>query len=84
MLVQASGVVLSEHANLLDLRVGHIAEREDNAPVAARDRHRSDGSFSGKLLHSVIIAAGQNNSYRSHFSSPALMIDLPLGRIPSG
>ena len=84
MLVQASGIILREHADLLDMRVGHIAEREVDASVAARDRHSRDSPFPGKLLHPVVVAAGQNNSYRSHFSSPALMIDFPPGRIPSG
>ena len=56
MLVEAPGIVLGKDRNLLDMGIGHIAERKINAPVAAGDRHCTHGSFLGKLFHSETIS----------------------------
>ena len=45
MLIQGSGIVLCKNGHLLDMGVGHAAQRKVNTPEAACDGHGSDGSF---------------------------------------
>ena len=57
MFIQRSRVVLCQHGYLLNMRVGHIAEREIDAPVASRNRHGRNGSLMRQFSHSVVISA---------------------------
>ena len=57
MLVQAACIVLCQHGNLLDMGIGHIAQCKVDAAVAAGNRHCTDRSLLGQLLHPVIISA---------------------------
>ena len=56
MLIQAARIVLCQHRNLLYMGIGHIAQRKVDAAVAAGNRHCTDRSLLGQLLHPVIIS----------------------------
>ena len=74
MLVQGAGVELRQHGHLLDMRVGHVAEREIYGAVAACDRHCGDRSFVGEFPHPVVVAACQDNTDCSHDASPSFAV----------
>ncbi len=83
MFVQAPRIVLCKHGNLIDVGIGHIAQRKVDSPVASCDGHGTDRPLLGQLLDPVIVAACQDYSDCSHCLSPALIKVLPLGRLPS-
>lgn len=52
-----SGVILGQHADSLDMRVRHVAQRKINTSVAACHRHRADRALLGQFSHLAVIAA---------------------------
>ena len=73
---------MSKYGNGLNVRVGHITQREVDTSVKTCHRHGTDSSPLGKILHSAAATTGQNNSDRPHTQSPALSNVRPLSRIP--
>ena len=57
MCIYASGVILGQHADSLDMRARHVAQRKVNTSVAACNRHRTYSSLLGKFPHPVIVTA---------------------------
>ena len=58
MFAQASGIVLREHSNFLNMRIGHVAECKVDTSVASCNGHCTDRSSAGQLFHSVAVTAG--------------------------
>lgn len=56
MLIQASCIILCKHSNLLNMRIGHIAECKVNASITACDGHCAHGSLLREFLHSETVS----------------------------